>query len=117
MGRGRKRRVDGRRTVHQGRVTVRRGLSARPELRPPSTVKQALGRLRSADRRKRQALASWDRTLTACATEARALGASWTEIGDVLGVSKQGAWRRFGVATAFVAEPADPRECDETGVV
>lgn len=39
---------------------------------------------------------------------ARADGASWAEIGEALGISKQSAWKRFGQLTpAKLTEPWD----------
>lgn len=52
---------------------------------------QALGVLAEVER--------WQRSLTEQAvTAARAAGASWTEVGAVLGVSRQAAHERFGAA-------------------
>jgi hypothetical protein len=36
-----------------------------------------------------------ERGLYEAVAHARSLGASWTEIGDELGISKQGVWSRF----------------------
>lgn len=44
-------------------------------------------------------LASAQAEILACVSHARRAGASWTEIGDALGMSKQAAQQKFGKLT------------------
>ena len=45
------------------------------------------------------AAAQVDRSLEGWVQRARALGASWAQIGNALGISRQSAWERFAAAT------------------
>ena len=56
---------------------------------------RALGRLGWTERKIRQQQVSWDRTWVRRVAEAREAGASWAQIGQALGVSKQAARARF----------------------
>jgi hypothetical protein len=58
----------------------------------------ALRQLRSATVRS----ATADAAVADAVAAARAFGASWAAIGDVLGITRQGAYQRFGLKTRDV---------------
>ena len=47
-------------------------------------------------RRAREQLDNTQTAISGLVAEARTQGASWAAIGDALGMTKQGAWERFG---------------------
>jgi predicted transcriptional regulator len=63
------------------------------ELRPiVDTIYQALGKVTDAE----QALLNRQRALAAAVTEARKNRATWKEIGDTLGITRQSAQQHYG---------------------
>lgn len=63
-------------------------------LRGPS-LGHALARVQWTQGKAQVVVASWDRSLRRRVAEARAKGATWTQLGEVLGVSKQAVRERF----------------------
>ena len=72
------------------------------ELSRAGSPRDAVAAARDAVAAARDLSASADAALQAAVDRARAAGVSWTEIGDVLGMSRQAAFQRFG-------HPVDPR--------
>jgi hypothetical protein len=60
---------------------------------PIEQVLQNLGPVAAATTQVQQNLAAW-------VGKARALGGTWAQIGEALGMTRQSAWERFGSTTA-----------------
>jgi hypothetical protein len=58
--------------------------------------------------RARQKVAVADADLRAAVTQARRAGASWSDVGEVLGVTRQSAQQRFGRVTVPLDQEPEP---------
>jgi hypothetical protein len=80
-----------------GRLAEQSSLLAE-QLRSPPASPSYLGQIRSAQ----SAAELAERVLKLCVQQSRDAGHTWQEIGDLLGVTRQAAFQRFG-------KPIDPR--------